>query len=178
MNEQPYEYWRTKFTARGYAVFDCARRPLMGLKEIEPWYRFNTFLFANEHGQSRLSIARAGTSLRLQGRWRFLHRGSGECIAMYVRACCLHSRRGWRGPRTDWRTLRHRKASGSEGTVARVCDFRFLSRGRGPAIGCVLGVMRHRDTFRPAMGSSILTGQSAQSPGCGPLFARPSRAWT
>lgn len=55
VNEQPYEYWRTKFTARGYAVFDCARRPVIGLKEIEPWYRFNTFLFANENGQSRLS---------------------------------------------------------------------------------------------------------------------------
>jgi SAM-dependent methyltransferase len=55
VNEQPYEYWRTKFTARGYAVFDCARRPVVRLKEIEWWYRFNTFLFANENGQSRLS---------------------------------------------------------------------------------------------------------------------------
>jgi SAM-dependent methyltransferase len=59
VNEQPYEYWRAKFAARGYAVFDSARRPVVGLKDIEPWYRFNTFLFANEEGRQRLSsIAR------------------------------------------------------------------------------------------------------------------------
>lgn len=55
VNEQPYEYWRSKFSARGYAVFDSARRPVIGSKQIEPWYRFNTFLFANETGQQRLS---------------------------------------------------------------------------------------------------------------------------
>jgi hypothetical protein len=77
VNEQPYEYWRTKFTARGYAVFDCARRPVMGLKEIEPWYRFNTFLFANEHGQSRLSdsarrdIVEASRPLEILAPWQW-----------------------------------------------------------------------------------------------------------
>jgi SAM-dependent methyltransferase len=55
VNEQPYEYWRSKFRARGYAVFDTVRRPVLGAKEIEPWYRFNAFVFANEAGQQRLS---------------------------------------------------------------------------------------------------------------------------
>jgi SAM-dependent methyltransferase len=77
VNEQPYEYWRTKFTARGYAVFDCARRPVVGLKEIEPWYRFNTFLFANENGQSRLSdsarrdIVEASRPLEILAPWQW-----------------------------------------------------------------------------------------------------------
>jgi SAM-dependent methyltransferase len=77
VNEQPYEHWRTKFTARGYTVFDCARRPVAGLKEIEPWYRFNTFLFANENGQSRLSdrarrdIVEASRPLEILAPWKW-----------------------------------------------------------------------------------------------------------
>jgi SAM-dependent methyltransferase len=77
VNEQPYEYWRTKFAARGYAVFDCARRPVVRLKEIEPWYRFNTFLFANESGQSRLSdsarrdIVEASRPLEILAPWQW-----------------------------------------------------------------------------------------------------------
>jgi SAM-dependent methyltransferase len=77
VNEQPYEHWRTKFAARGYAVFDCARRPVVGLKEIEPWYRFNTFLFANENGQSRLSdrarqdIVEASRPLEILAPWQW-----------------------------------------------------------------------------------------------------------
>ena len=76
VNEQPYDYWRAKFAARGYAVFDCARRPLAGLREIEPWYRFNTFVYANNDGQSRLSQAALDDAvadwvpLRVPLRWR------------------------------------------------------------------------------------------------------------
>ena len=77
VNEQPYEYWRVKFAARGYAVFDCARRPVAGLKQIEPWYRFNTFLFANGNGQSRLSdsarqdIVEASRPLEIVAPWHW-----------------------------------------------------------------------------------------------------------
>lgn len=56
VNEQPYEYWRSKFAARGYAAFDTVRRPVLGMKHIEPWYRYNSFVFANEAGQQRLSV--------------------------------------------------------------------------------------------------------------------------
>ncbi len=55
VNEQPYDYWRKKFSARGYAVFDCVRPLVVDVKQIDPWYRFNTFLYANQNGQSRLS---------------------------------------------------------------------------------------------------------------------------
>ena len=77
MNEQPYEYWRNKFAARGYAIFDCARRPVAGLKEIEPWYRFNTFVYANDNGQSRLSesarrtVVEASAPLAIVAPWQW-----------------------------------------------------------------------------------------------------------
>lgn len=77
VNEQPYEYWRDKFAARGYAIFDCARRPVAGLIEIEPWYRFNTFVYANDNGQSRLSesarrtVVEASAPLAIVAPWQW-----------------------------------------------------------------------------------------------------------
>ena len=55
VNEQPPEYWRTLFAARGYAVFDWLRPRLAGHGEVKPWYRFNSFLYANAAGEARLS---------------------------------------------------------------------------------------------------------------------------
>ena len=57
VNEQPPEYWRAKLKARGYAAFDFVRPRLAGRGEVMPWYRFNTYLYANEAGQHRLSPA-------------------------------------------------------------------------------------------------------------------------
>ncbi len=57
VNEQPPEYWRAKLKARGFAVFDFVRPRLAGQSEVMPWYRFNTYLYANEAGQRRLSPA-------------------------------------------------------------------------------------------------------------------------
>lgn len=57
VNEQPPEYWRRKFAARGYRVFDFLRPRLAGRGEVMPWYRFNTYLYANEAGEQRLSQA-------------------------------------------------------------------------------------------------------------------------
>lgn len=54
VNEQPPEYWRRKFAARGYACFDWLRPRLAGESRVKPWYRFNTLLYANEAGQQRL----------------------------------------------------------------------------------------------------------------------------
>jgi SAM-dependent methyltransferase len=77
VNEQPYEYWRSKFETRGYSVFDSARRPVIGLKQIEPWYRFNTFVFANEVGRQRLSasaqrdVVEPSTPLEILAPWRW-----------------------------------------------------------------------------------------------------------
>lgn len=55
VNEQPPEYWRLKFQARGYDAFDFVRPALAGRDEVMPWYRFNTFLYANSAGEERLS---------------------------------------------------------------------------------------------------------------------------
>ncbi|HET9355450.1 MAG TPA: class I SAM-dependent methyltransferase [Sphingomicrobium sp.] len=55
VNEQPPEYWRAKLKARGYDVFDFVRPALAGRDDVMPWYRFNTYLYANAEGQKRLS---------------------------------------------------------------------------------------------------------------------------
>ena len=47
----------TKFADRGYAVFDFVRPGLTGAEGVMPWYRFNTYLYANEAGEKRLSKA-------------------------------------------------------------------------------------------------------------------------
>lgn len=57
VNEQPPEYWRRKFAARGYGVFDFLRPRLDGRGEVMPWYRFNSYLYANKAGEKRLSKA-------------------------------------------------------------------------------------------------------------------------
>ena len=55
VNEQPPEYWRKLFANRGYAAFDWLRPRLADQKQVKGWYRFNSFLYANEAGQRRLS---------------------------------------------------------------------------------------------------------------------------
>lgn len=57
VNEQPPEYWRAKLAARGYGVFDFLRPRLRERREVMPWYRFNTYLYANPAGEKRLSAA-------------------------------------------------------------------------------------------------------------------------
>lgn len=57
VNEQPPEYWRRKFAARGYRTFDFVRPALAGKSEIMPWYRFNSYIYANASGEKRLSQA-------------------------------------------------------------------------------------------------------------------------
>jgi hypothetical protein len=57
VNEQPPEYWRRLFAARGYEPFDFVRPGLAGAPGVMPWYRFNSYLYANEAGRARLSKA-------------------------------------------------------------------------------------------------------------------------
>lgn len=45
INEQPYDYWRSKFNARGYVLLDAIRPMVTKRRDVEPWYRYNTFLF-------------------------------------------------------------------------------------------------------------------------------------
>lgn len=55
VNEQPPEYWRRLFAQRGYDVFDWLRPRIAERREVRPWYRFNSYIYANEDGQKRLS---------------------------------------------------------------------------------------------------------------------------
>jgi hypothetical protein len=47
LNERPYQYWRQLFGAHGYVMFDAIRPYLVGNTRVEPWYRYNTFIFAH-----------------------------------------------------------------------------------------------------------------------------------
>lgn len=57
INEQPIDFWKSKFEDRGYAAYDFIRPHLHQNKSVERWYRFNALIYANEAGQSRLSQA-------------------------------------------------------------------------------------------------------------------------
>jgi SAM-dependent methyltransferase len=61
VNEQPFDYWRAKFEARGYQTFDAIRPQVLEIEDIEPWYRYNAFLYAKGPGQARLSAAARAT---------------------------------------------------------------------------------------------------------------------
>lgn len=64
VNEQPHEYWRDKFDRQGYRMFDFLRPAIRSFKDVEPWYRFNTFVFANKDGLVRLSGEALGREVR------------------------------------------------------------------------------------------------------------------
>lgn len=57
VNERPYAYWRAKFAARGYHAYDAVRANVARFADIEPWYRYNAFVFANDAGAKSLSEA-------------------------------------------------------------------------------------------------------------------------
>jgi hypothetical protein len=54
LNERPPSYWAGLFSARGYASYDCVRPYILDDKRIDRWYRFNTILYANAAGASRI----------------------------------------------------------------------------------------------------------------------------
>jgi SAM-dependent methyltransferase len=64
VNEQPYEYWRDKFSSHGYKIFDFIRPNIRDIRTIEPWYRYNTFLFAQESAWNRMPQTIRRTELR------------------------------------------------------------------------------------------------------------------
>jgi len=45
VNERPYSYWRELFNDRGYLMFDLIRPFLPDHCAVEPWYRYNTFVY-------------------------------------------------------------------------------------------------------------------------------------
>ncbi|MEM6387085.1 MAG: class I SAM-dependent methyltransferase [Pseudomonadota bacterium] len=54
VNEQPLDYWREKFAARGYMPYDFVRPILAKETEVEPWYRFNSIMYVNDEGAANL----------------------------------------------------------------------------------------------------------------------------
>ena len=54
INEREPSYWASLFAASGYGAYDSIRPLIADQKLIDPWYRFNTLLFANAAGIARL----------------------------------------------------------------------------------------------------------------------------
>jgi SAM-dependent methyltransferase len=55
VNEQDYEFWRGRFRARGYRLFDFVRPGLRSQHAVEPWYRYNSLFFARAEAVEWLS---------------------------------------------------------------------------------------------------------------------------
>jgi hypothetical protein len=50
VNERPYSYWRELFSDRGYVMFDLIRPFVAADGSVEPWYRYNAFIYiARDH---------------------------------------------------------------------------------------------------------------------------------
>jgi SAM-dependent methyltransferase len=54
VNEQPLQYWREHFAARGFQCFDPLRSRLSTENRVEPWYRYNSLLYVREDAVSEL----------------------------------------------------------------------------------------------------------------------------
>jgi SAM-dependent methyltransferase len=48
INEQSYDYWRQLFAENGFVALDSVRPKILADKSIEPWYRYNTFLYVHQ----------------------------------------------------------------------------------------------------------------------------------
>jgi SAM-dependent methyltransferase len=57
VNEQPWEYWRAKFAARGFELFDFLRPRIRHDGTIYFCYRFNSFIFAHLSAAQSLPAA-------------------------------------------------------------------------------------------------------------------------
>jgi SAM-dependent methyltransferase len=64
VNEQPLGYWIEKFRGYAYEPFDYPRAAVQGIIVIEPWYRYNTLIFANTAGLQNLSSAIISTKIQ------------------------------------------------------------------------------------------------------------------
>lgn len=48
VNEQPYTWWRDKLVAQGFELFDCIRPMIAQDLQVQPWYRYNVFLYVRQ----------------------------------------------------------------------------------------------------------------------------------
>ncbi len=63
INEQPLEFWRALFAAKGYRTFDFLRPTFAQNADVEPWYRFNSLLYVKESAVSALPASIRSTQL-------------------------------------------------------------------------------------------------------------------
>jgi SAM-dependent methyltransferase len=54
VNEQPYDYWRTKFRAHGFEAYDYVRPLIAQDKAVSFWYRYNVLLYIRSDVASTL----------------------------------------------------------------------------------------------------------------------------
>ena len=54
INEKPLSEWQALFAEHGYEAYDLVRPVFRTDKRVEPWYRFNTVLYAHEHIRASL----------------------------------------------------------------------------------------------------------------------------
>lgn len=57
VNEQHYDYWRDLFARHGYVAMDYIRPLLRDDHTVEPWYRYNTLLYASPQRLAQLPEA-------------------------------------------------------------------------------------------------------------------------
>jgi SAM-dependent methyltransferase len=55
VNEQPYSYWRALFEPRGYVLLDLIR-PALANHDIEPWYKYNSFVYVRRDRLAELPV--------------------------------------------------------------------------------------------------------------------------
>jgi cyclopropane fatty-acyl-phospholipid synthase-like methyltransferase len=64
INERPLSFSQEIFRTKGYEAYDVIRPVFRANKGVEPWYRFNSILYANE--RIRPSLPAAVTSARVE----------------------------------------------------------------------------------------------------------------
>jgi len=57
INEQPLDYWRNKFMARGYEAFDFLRPAIQNDRRVSFWYRQNILLYVHTSRTASLPAA-------------------------------------------------------------------------------------------------------------------------
>jgi len=61
INERPPLFWQGVFAKMGFEAYDVVRPAFRTDNSVEPWYRFNTVLYANQRARSSLPAAVAQT---------------------------------------------------------------------------------------------------------------------
>lgn len=59
INERPIEFWRSLFARHGYEAFDFIRPRLHSSDQVEPWYKYNSVVYAKVDVSKNFSSAMA-----------------------------------------------------------------------------------------------------------------------